>query len=223
VNFEALSTKYVGPVASEYVSEREGRKWVAEHRAVDRLLEHVPNGARTLDVPVGTGRLIPFAKERGFDAHGLDVSPDMLAQARAYADQIGAKIELAQGDIRNIGFPDGHFDLVTCLRFLNWIGADGVEQAVRELVRVSGGKLLLGIRYLAPMSELGFGRRDLVRRATRITGLTRLRSKRWGLVFHDKAFVEYLFRSLGLSILQAELVEQRLDGTDYSLFLLQRT
>ena len=223
MDFESLSTKYVGTVASEYEGERAGGKWRAEHEAVEHLLRHVANGARTLDVPVGTGRLIPFAKERGFDAYGLDASPDMLAEARTYAERIGASIDLRQGDIRNIDFPDSHFDLVSCLRFLNWIDASGVEQAARELVRVSRDKLLLGIRYLAPFNELGYDGKSLTRRAMRYAGFPRYRAKRWGLVFHDKAFVDRLFKSLNLRIVEAQHVERRLDGTDYVFYMLQKS
>lgn len=223
MDFESLSTKYVGTVASDYESERAGGKWLAEHEAVDHLLRHVADRSKTLDVPVGTGRLIPFAKERGFDAYGLDASPDMLAQAQAYADRIGASIKLRQGDIRNIDFPDAQFDLVSCLRFLNWIDAKGVEQAARELVRVSRDKLLIGIRYLAPFEELGYDRKSLTRRAMRYAGFPHFRAKRWGLVFHDKAFVDRLFKSLNLRIVEARHVERRLDGTDYVFYLLQKS
>jgi SAM-dependent methyltransferase len=223
MDFESLSTKYVGNVASDYVSERAGGKWLAEHEAVEQLLRHVSDGARTLDVPVGTGRLIPFAKDRGFDAYGLDASPDMLAQAQAYADTIGANIQLRQGDIRNIDFPDDQFDLVTCLRFLNWIDAAGVEQATRELVRVSRDKLLIGIRYLAPFDELGADGRSLARRAMRYVGFPHFRAKRWGLVFHDKSFVDALFEKLKVRIVDSRHVERRMDGTDYVFYVLQKT
>lgn len=223
MDFETLSTKYVGTVASDYESERAGGKWRAEHQAVEQLFRHVSDGARTLDVPVGTGRLISFAKEHKFDAYGLDASPDMLAEAKAYADRIGASIQLRQGDIRNIDFPDNHFDLVTCLRFLNWIDDKGVETALRELVRVSRDKLLIGIRYLAPYEELGFDGRSLGRRAMRYLGFPQHRAKRWGLVFHEKAFVDNLFKSLGLKVLESQHVERRSDGTDYVFYMLQKT
>lgn len=223
MDFETLSTKYVGTVASDYESERTGGKWLAEHDAVEHLLRHVPGGAKTLDVPVGTGRLIPFAKERGFDAHGLDASDDMLAEARAYAERIGATIKLAKGDIRKIDFPDNSFDLVSCLRFLNWIDDAGVEQAARELVRVSRDKLLIGIRYLAPYDELGLDGRSLARRALRVLRFPQYRAKRWGLVFHEKAFVDGLFKSLKLQVIDSRHVERRSDGTDYVFYMLQKT
>lgn len=223
MDFESLSTKYVGTVASDYESERVGGKWLAENQAIERLLRHVSDGARTLDVPVGTGRFIPFTKERRFDAYGLDASQDMLAEARACADRIGASIQLSQGDIRKIDFPDNHFDLVTCLRFLNWIDDTGVEQAARELARVSRDKLLLGIRYLAPYDELGFDGRSLGRRAMRYLRFPQYRAKRWGLVYHEKAFVDGLFKSLGLKVVESRHVERRSDGTDYVFYMLQKT
>jgi SAM-dependent methyltransferase len=222
LDFGNLSTKYLGTNASGYEAERAGRKWQSEQAAVEELLAQVPEGSKVLDVPVGTGRLMPFHKARDFDAYGLDVSPDMLAEARAYADAISAKITLSQGDIRQIPFEDDSFDLVACLRFLNWIDQDGVDKAVGELVRVSRKNLLLGIRYLTAFGDLGLSRDDSVRLAMRSIGLPRMRARKWGLVYHDKTFVHGLFARRGLEIVDSRHVERRWDGTDYVFFLLRK-
>jgi ubiquinone/menaquinone biosynthesis C-methylase UbiE len=89
MNFDALSRKYVGSAAKNYVGGRVDSKWRAEHVAIKDLLGHIRHGAKVLDVPVGTGRLIPLFEARGFDAFGIDISPDMLTVARTYSDSIG--------------------------------------------------------------------------------------------------------------------------------------
>jgi SAM-dependent methyltransferase len=228
VNFESISRKYVedssleSAAPSNYEKHREGKKWLAEHEAVEQLLQLVPMGARTLDVPIGTGRLIPFLKARNFDAHGLDISSDMLRQARAQAEREGMPMWLGEGDIRNIPFADGHFDLVSCLRFLNWVDIDGVGVAVRELARVSRDKLLVGIRYLGERGKVEFDGAGMVRTAMRMTGVPHMRASRWGLVFHQERMVRELFRELNLTVVEHRLVERRWDGTDYVFFLLQK-
>lgn len=49
---------------------------------LEKLLGCV-NARRVLDLGCGTGRHVAALRERGFDAHGADVSEDMLDQARA--------------------------------------------------------------------------------------------------------------------------------------------
>lgn len=222
MEFGRLSTKYLGSAAENYEAERLGTKWAAEQQAVEELLRDVPERTKTLDVPVGTGRLIEYHKSRSFAAHGVDVSPDMLSEARARAEAIDADVELSLGDIRHLPFPDKSFDLVVCLRFLNWIDAAGVEAAVKELARVSNERLLLGIRYVTPFQDLGASGPDLIRMASCSVGLGRLRAKRWGLVFHDKRFVDQLFDRTGLDICDSRHVERRWDGTDYVFFRLRK-
>jgi ubiquinone/menaquinone biosynthesis C-methylase UbiE len=223
VNFSRLATKYVGSTASQYEAKRRTEsKWRAEDEAAEQLLAGIADGARMLDIPIGTGRLLPLIKQRGFDAYGLDISPDMLAIARARAEVADTKVELGIGDIRDIPFDDNHFDLVTCLRFLNWLDERGVERAMRQLARVAGGRLLVGIRYLPPLRELMRHRRWLIRLGMRAIGLPRLQAHRTALFFHRMSFVHGLFARIGLDIVDQRLIERRIDGTDYVFFLLKK-
>ena len=222
MDFANLATRYQGPVAAQYEEVRAGRKWSAENQAVEQLLKHVALGSKVLDVPVGTGRLLPFLDARRAQVYGLDVSPDMIALARASADAIGMSAQLGIGDIRQIPFDDGAFDLVTCLRFLNWIDTAYLQQVVGELARVSRGKLLLGVRYIPDFTELLRDRRAAIRLAMRTSGIAWLLASRSGLVNHRKSVIEQLFETLSLDILEARVVERRCDGTDYVFFLLQK-
>ena len=65
MKFDTLATKYRGRVAREYESKRFDPKWLAEERVAAEMLQQVPRGSSALDVPVGTGRLIPLLAERG--------------------------------------------------------------------------------------------------------------------------------------------------------------
>ena len=53
--------------------------------------------------------------------------------------------------------------------------------------------------------------------------LAMTRAKRWGLVFHEKAFVDSLFKSLNVTVIESRHVERRSDGTDYVFYMLQKT
>ena len=223
MDFASLATKYVGNTASGYEDRRaQSSKWRAEEEAARDLLGAVEQGVRSLDIPVGTGRLLPHIKERQFHAHGLDASSEMLAIAQARADETETKIELGTGDIRNIKFEDGHFQLVTCLRFLNWIDEEGVEEVVTELARVSSDKLLLGIRFLPAPDELARRPSPILRLSMRAIGAHQSFGDRHGLKFHEVPFLESLFKRLGLETMKMRLIERRFDGTDYAFFLLQK-
>lgn len=83
LDFDALATAYVGPNALSYNDERVWKpRWKDEQAAIAELFDELPDGLRALDVPVGTGRTFPFYKQKGFAVTGLDISPDMLSEAR---------------------------------------------------------------------------------------------------------------------------------------------
>jgi SAM-dependent methyltransferase len=65
-------------------------------------------GTKLLDVACGTGLTMLLPLARGMEVSGCDISPAMLAQARA---KVGPRVELIEGDMRAL--PDlGEFDLI---------------------------------------------------------------------------------------------------------------
>jgi ubiquinone/menaquinone biosynthesis C-methylase UbiE/DNA-binding transcriptional ArsR family regulator len=97
-----------------------------------------------LDLGTGTGRMLElFAGdiERGL---GLDLSPDMLALARARLDRAGLKhCTVRQGDIYDLALPRDSFDVVIVHQVLHFL--DDSSRALREAARVlrPGGRLLV--------------------------------------------------------------------------------
>lgn len=222
MDFDRLSSKYFGATAREYDSHRLGPKWMAEQQAVEEFLQKVPEGSTVLDAPTGTGRLIPLLASRSFAVHGVDVSTDMLSEANQRAKQSGVRVHLQQADVRHIPFPDGNFNLVICLRFMNWVNEEGVAAVVKELSRVSDAKLLIGIRYLTPTKELNRSGADLLRRAAKFFRLPSMRARRWGIILHKKEFIEALFKDNGLTIVERRMIERRWDATDYVFYWLAK-
>lgn len=54
-----------------------------------------------VELAVGNGRVaVPVAEAVGRPVLGIDISPAMLAQARANADEAGVELELREGDMR---------------------------------------------------------------------------------------------------------------------------
>jgi SAM-dependent methyltransferase len=66
-------------------------------------------GVRLLDVGCGSGVAAALAVERGAQVSGFDATPELLAFARVRAPTA----EFRQGDMEQLPYPDGAFDVVT--------------------------------------------------------------------------------------------------------------
>jgi SAM-dependent methyltransferase len=113
---------------------------------LDALLAEagVLEGLCALDVGAGVGATGLALAERGARVVALDLTPAMLAAARAQAEARGlANFETRLGDAAALPFPSDAFDLVSC-RVCAHHFARPLE-ALREMARVlrPGGRLLL--------------------------------------------------------------------------------
>jgi ubiquinone/menaquinone biosynthesis C-methylase UbiE len=122
-----------------------GRMYLA---GIQRLLPFVgvPPMPAILDVGCGTGLNLIEAARRFGPARllaGIDLSPGMVAVARAKAAALGLNAQIIQGDAEQLPYPDGLFDLVICNSVFHWF--KDRPKAMREMVRVlrRGGHLAL--------------------------------------------------------------------------------
>lgn len=117
-----------------------------EVRSILRALAGLPQGARVLDLPCGTGRLLPALVARGLQVVEADSSPHMVASTREYARSSG--IELPEdrflvASVFDIRFPNDSFDAVVCNRlFHHFRERDVRRRALAELSRVSRGPIV---------------------------------------------------------------------------------
>lgn len=87
-----------------------------------------------LDNGCGTGILLPDLARRCDAVHAVDLSPDMLAQARERAGRAPAIRELKEGDLERLPWPDGFFRTVVCRGSLHHVPSR--EKAFMEAARV---------------------------------------------------------------------------------------
>ena len=137
------SSEYVGESAVNYDRSRKSRDvFVWEEEVTAQLLERqLAPGDRVLDVPVGTGRFIPRYARLDLQITGLDVSEDMLRQARKVSEELGdGSISLVKGSATDLPFPDNYFDAVVSFRFLpGKLTLRSARRALTEYARVARG------------------------------------------------------------------------------------
>lgn len=119
---------------------------IDEREVEDVLRGMLSNGTirDLLDVGTGTGRILQVLGPRVDRAAGIDLSPEMLAVARANLET--SKLTnclLRKADMYNLPFAPGSFDAVTIHQVLHF--ADHPEHVIAEAARVlrPGGRVVV--------------------------------------------------------------------------------
>jgi SAM-dependent methyltransferase len=134
-------------------SEAHGRLWGVRARdwadyqegtvrpVFQAVLERTRVGAATryLDAGCGSGMAAEMAAARGADVSGVDAAEEMLAIARSRAPNG----DFRRGDLEELPFADGTFDVVTGFNSLQYAG--NPVAALREVGRVTkpGGSVVV--------------------------------------------------------------------------------
>jgi ubiquinone/menaquinone biosynthesis C-methylase UbiE len=113
-------------------------------------------GDLVLDVACGPGAFVLALAPRVCFARGLDVTPEMLRQARQFQlERQIPNVAFDCGEAELLPYPDASFDLVGCQMSFHHLAKP--EAALREMLRVAkpAGRLLV-IDSLAPESDAKF-------------------------------------------------------------------
>jgi SAM-dependent methyltransferase len=140
--------------------EREANAWIAWARAPghdsywrfhrDQFFALLPPPGRlTVDIGCGEGRLPRDLSARGYNVVGVDVSPTLIAAARA-ADPDG---DYRRADAACLPLADGSCDLAVA--FMSLQDVDDLSAAVKEMARVldTGGYACIAIVH--PLNSSG--------------------------------------------------------------------
>lgn len=160
--------KYEGDVATGYNAKREqSSKWIEEQELLERCIEKLTQEEAEntfdwkfntfLDIPTGTGRLLPKLIEHGFTGIAMDISDDMLAEAKK--QDPGHEILFDKGDVRDLSdYKDNSFDVSFMIRLTRWLSPEDRHKAIQELQRVSKEAIILTLRvngpYAYPLADL---------------------------------------------------------------------
>lgn len=177
------------------------------------LAEKLPEGKlQVLDVGTGAGFLAILLAQLGHEVTGVDMSGEMLHQAKQNALAAGCRVYFCKGNAQVLDFADNSFDVLVT-RNLTWTLPD-VMEAYREWQRVlKPGGLLLNFDSdygLAPFvkkdepTDVHAGiRRELVTECNEIKDELRISTHRrpgWDVAF---------LRSLGMEVALEEDIGSR--------------
>lgn len=167
--------KYDQTVAENYEESRNiERHWIRENEFINNYLKGNHSYASLLDLPVGTGRFLEYYSY--FETVvGIDISEDMLSEARKKARHFSSNgtVRLLKGDVFDIKFPNGFFDISIIFRLFHLLPDDFLGPAIKELCRVTHKELV--VQTYVPLNNKISPSEKLRRRLTGL--LERLRPR----------------------------------------------
>ncbi len=131
--------------ARTYTNIGEAEFWLKHRRRITEGLS-----GRVLEVCCGGGRLVLELLKVGIDAYGMDLSPQMAAQAQATLAQAGwDPAHIVRADVTRLPFPDAAFDAVLSTGAIGLFRRAMQETAMQELARVTRRE----VRLLEPFEK----------------------------------------------------------------------
>jgi arsenite methyltransferase len=123
-------------------------------------------GERVLDLGCGAGTdSLVAAQMIGPEGHvtGIDMTPEMLAKARAAAAEMGAtNVEFVECEAEHLPFPDESFDVVVSNGVIDLIpDKDAVFAELHRVLRPGGRMQVADVTIQNPVSEEGRRNIDL--------------------------------------------------------------
>jgi ubiquinone/menaquinone biosynthesis C-methylase UbiE len=114
---------------------------------------NLQSGMKVLDVACGTGNQSIPAARAGAQVTGLDIAPNLLAQAKARAAEEKLPIEFIEGDAEELPFDDASFDAVFSM--FGAMFAPRPERVAAELKRITRPGGLISMANWTPTSVPG--------------------------------------------------------------------
>ncbi len=135
-----------GLTAQDYARHRAG--FPAEF--FDRVFADgiVKPNASLLDLGTGTGTLARGFAARGCSVMGMDISAELLEQAKDLSLQQGLSVEFHLGKAEETGLPDESFDVVSAGQCWHWFDRPRAAQEVKRLLKPGGRVLIAHLDWL---------------------------------------------------------------------------
>jgi ubiquinone/menaquinone biosynthesis C-methylase UbiE len=164
--------------------------------AIKNALRNTALDAPILDLPCGTGRILHYISNSGYQSlTGSDISDQMLAVAKRKLAGI-ANVRFSIADATNTGFSDSEFKAIMSIRFMGHLPADTRVSVLREFGRICSGSII--VEYPQRSAVAG-----VIKRLLRsLTVQARLGKGQWSWNTLSKADLDAEFRSAGLCVVR---------------------
>lgn len=136
-SYDLVSERY----ADRFSDELDAKPF--DRQLLDRFAVAVAPLGRTCDIGCGPGHVARYLTDRGVDAMGLDLSPEMVR----VASERNPAIPFETGDMLALGVRDAALGSITAFYSLIHIARDDVPRAFGEMRRVlvDGGQALVAV------------------------------------------------------------------------------
>jgi len=142
--FNELDQRLPSNFGDDFISPFAAR-WKQE---LDQV-EVAPSRPRVLELAMGSANDARYFPNYGIGRHlnftGIDICPENVANARSRWPEATFEV----GDAMNLPFDDGTFDVVTAFDLYEHLSPQGLDDALRETVRVSHDQVWLSFFNLA--------------------------------------------------------------------------
>jgi len=136
--------------ADDYAKHRAGfADWFFDRIAAAGLFRP---GMRVLDLATGTGTLARGFAKRGGMVTGLDIAPEMMAQAKALDAEAGVSVDYVIAKAEATGQGAGHFDLITAGTCWFWFDGDLAAAEAKRVLK-PGGHLMIAMLAWLPLKD----------------------------------------------------------------------
>lgn len=145
------SKQFYKELGADGLAKRKGS--AMNKREFISLKKIINKNQKILDLGCGYGRFtIPLSKQ-GYDIEGIDISPNLLNEAKKMAKKERLKIKFKLGDMRYLPYKKESFNAIICMWsvFQEIINIKDQLKAIKEMLRVlkEGGFAFIDI----PISE----------------------------------------------------------------------
>ena len=107
------------------------------------VLSQVFHSKSFIEIGCGVGHIVKHLQNLGENVCGVELS--QYAVDHALLDGKGRKLDIVQGDVRDLSFVNGEYDVVVCWNVLAYLVEEDIEKAIDSLKRIMRDYIVLSI------------------------------------------------------------------------------
>lgn len=107
-------------------------------RYIKTVLKYLKKTDKILDLACGYGRIAIPLKKKGYNISGVDISPNLIKDAKKEAKRLKLKIDFKIGNMKKLPYKNESFDKIICLwsAFNELTSKSGQIKAINEMYRI---------------------------------------------------------------------------------------